>query len=56
VRTKSRRAEVLIRGYVEVAARKKSGSEVRTKVGAGRRLGVLWSRGRSNLTGLWHLL
>lgn len=41
LREDAKAAEALIRGYVEVAQGKKSGSEVRTSVGAVRRLGVL---------------
>jgi hypothetical protein len=41
LRENAREAEALIRGYVEVAQGKKSGAEVRAKVGAVRRLGVL---------------
>ncbi|MEZ0231011.1 MAG: DUF3656 domain-containing protein [Planctomycetota bacterium] len=41
LREDAKQAEALIRGYVEVAQGKKSGSEVRTSVGAVRRLGVL---------------
>jgi putative protease len=41
LREDAKQAEALIRGYVEVAQGKKSGSEVRAKVGAVRRLGVL---------------
>jgi U32 family peptidase len=41
LREDAEQAETLIRGYVEVAQGKKSGSEVRERVGAVRRLGVL---------------
>ena len=37
----AKQLEALIRGYVEVAQGKRSGAEVRTSVGAVRRLGVL---------------
>ncbi len=41
LREDAKQAEALIRGYVEVAQGMRSGSEVRTRVGAVRRLGVL---------------
>jgi putative protease len=41
LREDAKQAEALIRGYVEVAAGKRSGADVRGKVGAVRRLGVL---------------
>jgi putative protease len=41
LRENAKEAEALIRGYREVAQGKKSGAEVRAKVGAVRRLGVL---------------
>jgi putative protease len=41
LRENAKEAEALIRGYVEVAQGRKSGAEVRSKVGAVSRLGVL---------------
>ena len=41
LREDAKQAEALIRGYFEVAQGKRSGAEVRARVGAVRRLGVL---------------
>jgi len=41
LREEAKQTEALIRGYREVAEGKRSGAEVRSKVGAVRRLGVL---------------
>jgi hypothetical protein len=37
----AKEAEALVRGYIDVVAGRRSGAEVRQRVGAVRRLGVL---------------